>query len=1141
MFSVMGLSPFKGSFSKFLILYAAIEQGQWLLAAAGTLASIIAAIYYMIVIQRVCFEPERRGVVLAAPPAWTRPTAAVLAAATVVMSLWPAPFLGLAEAVAGVGAPRAVPQFESPWASLALVPYVSGFVLYGLGRFSVRARDVAAVALAAATLALAWLDPGLDPLSRLFALLVAAVMLAVVIYSTGYMARAAFANSYWFFLFLLSGSLIGVATAHEFGNFYVFWELMTWTSYFLVIHDRTAPALRAGFVYFVMCTAGAYVMQFGILLLHAQAGSFEMGAIARAMDHIGAPVGMLAALCFLVGFAVKAGLVPVQQWLPLAHPAAPSSISAPLSGILTKAGIFGLAKVLFGVFGAAALARLAARGCNLELAIIALGLATMVFGDLRALFEQDIKRMLAYSTIAQIGEIVAVLGLGTPLAATAALLHVTNHAAMKSLLFLGVGALIWRSGRRRIAELAGLGRVMPISAGCYVLATLAIMGLPPFSGFVSKFLMIYAAAAAGNLLVAATLLAGSLVGCFYYLRVARLLFFHPYAGPAVAEAPASMLAAMGVLAAAILIGGLAPQLQLGLIRPAVAAIMPGGALAVPDLTMAWTPAAVIAALGSVAVWAIGRRSIAWSGALAVAVLLAALVAVALQPGRYDPLSFWFAVLIAGVGACNMLHATGYLAHSHAQPRLFASFGLMIAGLLGMTASTNAFTFFAFWELMSSWALYFAIIHDETEDARREGFKYFIFNAAGASLMFLGFAMLAAAAGSFDFAAIGRAALASPLAWTGSALVAVFAGLVMKAAQLPIRIDYQMHPATAPTPVSGYISAVLLKSGHYGLLKLFTAFGGAVLAGRLGVVFHMPLLMYVIAVIGGITILYAGAMAVIQTGIKRLLIYSTVSQLGYIMMAIALGSTLGVAGGLMHLVNHMMLKNTLFLTAGCIMAATHATTLDELGGLARRMPITFGCFLFAGLSLAGLPPLNGFASKWLIFQAAFESGHPLLGIAAMVGSLLTLAAVLKFAHAAFLGAPSVHSLTVHEAPASMLVPIGVLVTGSVIVGVFPGLLLVPIGGIEQALGLAPVVATLTGPLPGLGGWHPGVLWVLLLVTAGFAGLYVRSGRAGGVLLGTHIHQCGVSDIALTATRVGAASLFETTEKAIRLVLQPARER
>jgi formate hydrogenlyase subunit 3/multisubunit Na+/H+ antiporter MnhD subunit len=373
------------------------------------------------------------------------------------------------------------------------------------------------------------------------------------------------------------------------------------------------------------------------------------------------------------------------------------------------------------------------------------------------------------------------------------------------------------------------------------------------------------------------------------------------------------------------------------------------------------------------------------------------------------------------------------------------------------------------------------------------------------------------------------------AWAGGALVLVLVGMLMKAAMLPVRIDYQMHPATAPTPVSGYISAMLLKSGPYGVLKLMVLFGGATLIDRLGMVDGQSLVGNAIAIVGGVTVIYAGAMAVVQTGIKRLLIYSTVCQLGYITMALSLGTTLGVAGGLMHFVNHMMLKDILFLCAGAIMVASHARTLDELGGLGRKMPVTFGIFLFAGLSLAGIPPLNGFASKWLIYVAAFESGHYVLGIFALIASLFTLAAVLKFAHAAFMGAPGKAAEHAQEAPAVMLVPMIVLTVGCVAVGMLPGLLLVPIAAIQQSLGLAPVVATWTGPLPSAGGWHPALLTILLLVLGGIGYAYLRLGRAGGAVIRSPIHLCGVKDIATAQAHMGAGSLYEAPDAAIRGLL------
>jgi formate hydrogenlyase subunit 3/multisubunit Na+/H+ antiporter MnhD subunit len=1144
MFSVLGLSPFKGSYSKFLILYGAIEHGHWMLAAVGTLASIIAAGYYLITIQRICFEAPRTETPLAAEPMPLKVLAGLLAALTIVISIWPHPMLHLCESIVGLSGNSAVPEFESPWDTLVLLPYLGGFALFAIGHVSRALRDYAAVALAAATLALAAFSPGLDPASRLFALLFAAILLLVVLYSLGYLRHAEHQNRYYFFLFLLTGSMLGLTTAHEFGNFYVFWELMTWTSYFLIIHEQSGKALRAGLVYFMMCAAGAYIMHFGILLLHAQTGSFEFATVSAQIDHIAPLAGAIAALCFFIGFAVKAGLVPLHSWLPLAHPEAPASISAPLSGILTKAGIFGLVKVLYIIFGLSALTRFAGHGTDIRLLITLLGCATLLYGEVMALVQTEIKRMLAFSTLAQVGEIAAVLGLGTSLATSAALLHVTNHAVMKTLLFFAAGAFILQSGKRQIADLAGLGRKMPFTAGCYALATVAIMGLPPFSGFISKFLMITAAVGAGRIDVAALLLIGSVIAAVYYLRVVRLLFFHPYHGPEnVREAPWSMLAAIGVLAVAIVAGGVLPGVQLDAVRTVADWVALRGALppvALPDLTISWPWSALIATVGAVAVWLVGKRSATVAGVLAVAVTAASFAAVLLQAGRYDSLSFAFALLVSGVGTLNMLYATGYMAHEHNPGRFYAAFTLMIAGLLGMSGSHDLFNFFAFWELMSSWALYVALIHEETPDARREAFKYFIFNTSGACFIFLGIVMFGSAAGSFDFTAVAaHAAAMSPVGF-GAALGLVFLGMLMKAAMLPLRIDYQMHPATAPTPVSGYISAVLLKSGPYGILKLFALFGGATLATRLGLIAGMPAAMEIVAVIGGITLLYAGAMAVVQTGIKRLLIYSTVSQLGYITMALALGTSLGVAGGLMHLVNHMMLKDLLFLAAGCIMVSSHARTLDELGGLGRKMPVTFGIFLFAGLSLAGIPPLNGFASKWLIYMAAFQSGHMVLGIFAMISSLFTLAAVLKFAHAAFMGVPGPAAEHAREAPLSMLLPMGVLSGASLLVGLMPGLLLVPIAALESRLGIAPIAASWTGPLPGTDGWHPAVLSSLLLIFAIAGFIYLRLGRAGAAVLRSPIHLCGVNDLTPEVEHMGASNLFESPDAAIRLLLRASHD-
>jgi formate hydrogenlyase subunit 3/multisubunit Na+/H+ antiporter MnhD subunit len=1144
LFSVMGLSPFKGSFSKFLILYGAMEQGQWAIAAVATLATILASIYYIIVIQRVCLEPDNNAPAEAMPltklltPRWI--ILLLLTALTIWLSLMPEPLLHLAEHYASSSIKTPVPNFETPWHYWVILPYVGGFVLYGLGKINARLRDRAAVIIALLTLYLVWQHNHSDSLSHLFSVLFAGLITVAVVYSQAYMRDDEHANRYYFFLFLMAGSLIGVTSAPDFGNFYLFWELMTWSSYFLVVHERTPQALKAGRKYFLMCCTGAYIMHFGILVCHTRFGSFDMSVIASQATLLTPGFAAVIGLCFLVGLGVKAGLWPMHGWLPDAHPVAPSSISALMSGILTKAGVFGLVKILFIVLGASLTGQLLNLWSHpaFGLVLTTLGCMTVIYGEVMALREDNLKRILAFSTLAQVGEILAMLGLMTSLSLASALLHVMNHAIFKNLLFLAAGGLIARAAGKKLSDIAGLGRVMPFTALCFAIGALAVMGLPPFSGFFSKFMMIYAAVKADALVVAALFLAGSVLGAIYYLRIVRVLFFSPWQGEKVEDAPLAMRVATGFLAALVVLGGLFPDYGLQhWVRPVIEQI--AGPLqwtvpALPSLNLDWSPAALIAIIGAVATFVVGKRMPHKAGGIATGVMALTLAAVLMDAGRYDLLSWWFAALIAGVGVLNLCYAIGYMDHAHSQHRFFFFFVFMIGGLLGVTASSDLFNFFAFWEIMSSWTLYFVIIHDESKPALREGFKYFIFNFVGATCMFLGVAMLCARSDGFGFDAILLASRTMPLPWLGAGLLLVLSGLIMKAAQLPWRIDYQMHPPTAPTPVSGYISAVLLKSGIYGVLKLFALGGAGLLFVRFGELGNTNVLMYAIAVIATITLLYAGAMALIQNGIKRLLIYSTVSQLGYILLGLALTTPEGIAGGLMHLVNHMLLKDILFLAAGCILAQVHVSSLDELGGLGRKMPLTFGLFLFAGLSLSGIPPLNGFASKWLIYQAAFESGHYLLGLSAMMSSLFTLAAVLKFAHAAFMGTPSPHLENVHEAPLSMLLPMGVLSLMAFIVSLLPGVLLVPIAHLMAQTGLGDIAASWTGPLPGTGGWHPLTLWLLvgLMGVAGWL-FYRLSNRQSHSI---HLHQGGVSDITPVQAHVPASALYPAPERFIRQVLR-----
>ena len=1143
-FSVMGLSPFKGSVSKFLIVYANIENGSYLFAAAAVLGSILEAWYFIRTLHTVCFAEAEGGGQKSdgTSVAFRRVTygiVTVLAALTALTSLFPETLIhsseNLAQTLLGAAKSAELPAFDSPWPVVVLVPYIGAFAVFLIGRFLPKLRGICAVGVSAATVAFIWADTGIDGLSKLFALIMSVIILFVSLYSIGYFKGEPHNNRYFFFLLLTLGSLVGVATSTQFGNFYVFWELMTWSSYLLIVQEPSEKSLKAGFKYFMMCTSGAYFMQYGILLLQKNTGTLDMQAVSGKLSSLAPGLLVIILILFLVGTGVKTGLVPLHSWLPEAHPAAPSPVSSILSGILTKIGVYGIIRVLFVVFGVGLLTQLGSAGkySYIGMALSVVGLITLFYGEIMALIQKDIKRLLAYSTMAQVGEIITTLGLGTYLSMVAGMYHVMNHAIMKGLLFLAVGALVYRLKTREIKAFKGIGKQMPFTAGCMSIAVLAIMGLPPFNGFISKFLMLYAAVNAGFWYIAALILLGSVIAAIYYIKLIKTVFFEKYEGPPVQEVSWTMKISMGFLTGLILFNGLFPQFGLNLVVSAANTVAAKGGMAIaaiPLIQVNWPVIIAIPMLGGLLAYFLGKRSPKVAGWISVAVMAVTLTAIAASHASFDVYSLSFALLIAFVGVLNLLYSLGYMGHGHAQNRYYMFFLMMIGGLIGVATSKDFFSFFIFWEIMSSWTLYFSIIHEETKDALKEGFKYFIFNYVGASIAFLGILIITSKTGAFDMTVLAQRLKDIDPGTAGLGLALIAVGFLMKAAALPFRIDYQMHPATAPTPVSGYISSVLLKSAPYGLIKLFFLMGGAVVVGRLGMAGSSPVMMNVMSWIAGITILYAGAMALAQRGIKRLLIYSTVSQIGYIVLGLSLGTTLGLTGSMLHFVNHMFFKDLLFLAAGAIMVQAHARNLDDVTGLGKKMPVTLAFFMVGALSLAGVPPFSGFSSKWIIYEACMQKGQVFLAILSLVGSVFTMAYFVKFMHSAFFGVPSKNSENVKEAPWTMLVPMGILSAVSVLFGIMPSL---PISVISKVLALAgfnPPSYSLFQVNTPIGTWQVGTITILILlgVVVGFMFLFSGKKKVRYV----DAYTCGVTDLDTDRMNPTAQNLFETPVKLVK---------
>lgn len=330
----------------------------------------------------------------------------------------------------------------------------------------------------------------LDPFSALMVCVIAAMAAIASLYSLAYVreyaGRGAWAMG--FFMNTFVASMLALVVVDNALYFLIFFEMMSLASYFLVIFDQDREAVRAGFLYFLIAHAGSVLIMAAFFILYSRSGSLDFASF-RGLG-LSAPLASTVFLLAFLGFGAKAGMVPLHGWLPRAHPAAPSHASAMMSGVMVKIGVFGIIRVGVDLLGA--------QQQWWGLLVLAVGAISAVLGVLYALAEHDIKRLLAYHTVENIGIILMGAGAGMagiaahqPVLATmgllAAVYHLVNHASFKGLLFLGAGSILFRTHTRDMEELGGLARRMPVTSATFLIGAMAISALPPLNGFVSEW------------------------------------------------------------------------------------------------------------------------------------------------------------------------------------------------------------------------------------------------------------------------------------------------------------------------------------------------------------------------------------------------------------------------------------------------------------------------------------------------------------------------------------------------------------------------------------------------------------------------------------------------------------------------------
>lgn len=369
---------------------------------------------------------------------------------------------------------------------------------------------------------------------------------------------------YAMFLLCLSG-LLGMTVTDDVFNIFVFLEISSLSGYVLIALGRERRALHAAFQYLILGTIGATFYIIGVGFLYLVTGTLNIVDMAGRIQAVADHRPVLAALAFMtVGLSLKAALFPLHAWLPSAYSTAPGAVAAFMAGTATKVSLYVFIRLLFGVFGA----RLVLQDLPLLEALSLLSIAAMLVASLVAVMEKDLKRLLAYSSVAQIGYITLGVSLANQDGLTAAVVHLFNHGIAKAALFMLVGGAALRLGGCRLEVLAGMGQRMPLSAFCIVIAGLSLIGVPGTAGFITKWHLVLAAAEAGQWLTIVAIGASSLLAAAYVWRFVEAAYFTAPRHHGVQEVSVGMLAPAVIMTVACVYFGLDTSFTLGAAREA---------------------------------------------------------------------------------------------------------------------------------------------------------------------------------------------------------------------------------------------------------------------------------------------------------------------------------------------------------------------------------------------------------------------------------------------------------------------------------------------------------------------------------------------------------------------------------------------
>ncbi len=401
----------------------------------------------------------------------------------------------------------------------------------------------------------------------------------------------------------------------------------------------------------------------------------------------------------------------------------------------------------------------------------------------------------------------------------------------------------------------------------------------------------------------------------------------------------------------------------------------------------------------------------------------------------DGLNAFFALLVSLTVFLSGWYSIKYMSRDEGQDYYYTLYLMLSGGVLGLVLTGDIFNMFVMIEIMTFASVALTAFRNWSKGGLEAGFKYLVIGSVGSTFTLAGIALLYAQAHTLSMAQLSAVLAGNLTPTTVLGFALMIAGFGVKSYCVPFHFVAADAYQAAPASVSMLFSGMVNKAGVYGLIRVVY-----IIMQSMG----LSAMQTLVVTLGTLSMFIGVTMALNQHDFKRLLAFHSISQIGYVLTAVGLCSALGIAGGLYHAMNHTLFKGLLFLCAGAVYYATGRTNLDRMGGLAKKMPQTCVIFLIAAFSISGLPPFNGFVSKWMIYQAAFEKsmeggfGYLFVTVVALITSVLTLASFIKVTQSVFFGQSRPEFAEVKEAPAIMLIPMWIMAILCVFTGVCPNL-------------------------------------------------------------------------------------------------------